>query len=139
MNKEFKQYAANILSSQKELNVTWNLKNTEVTIHKANSNGFDVTVSIDEKNLYIFTDNGYHDNWLLSEFKNNNEALDNIFGIVRDMLSENMQIEVLLSNKSPYRWKLQYREENEWIDESTTGLLFWNYFGRRSKNIYILI
>ncbi|MFK8013467.1 MAG: hypothetical protein AB8B80_15620 [Marinicellaceae bacterium] len=136
MNTEIKQYANNILASYEELKITWNDDNTEVTIHEANSNGFDVSVSMDEVDLYILTDCGFHDHWRLTEFKNNNEALESIFGLVRDMLSENMQIKVMLTNKSPYRWILQFREENEWIDESTTGLLFWNYFGRRREEVY---
>ena len=52
------------------------------------------------------------------------------------MLSENMQIKVMLSNISSYRWILQFKEEGEWEDESTTGLLFWNYLGRRSMKFY---
>ncbi|MFK8012687.1 MAG: hypothetical protein AB8B80_11635 [Marinicellaceae bacterium] len=136
MNTQIKQYANNILASYEELKITWNDDNTEVTIHKANSNGFDVIVSMDELDVYILTDCGYHDHWRLTEFKNNNEALESIFGLVRDMLSENMQIKVMLSNKSPYRWILQFKEESQWMDESTTGLLFWNYFGRRREEVY---
>ena len=136
MNTEIKQYAVNILASYKELNVTWNDDDTELTIHKANTNGFDVIVTMDEVDLYILTDCGFHDHWRLAEFKNNNEALESIFALVRDMLSENMQIKVMLSNKSPYRWILQFKDESEWVDESTTGLLFWNYLGRRSMEFY---
>ena len=136
MKTEIKQYANDILASYEELNVTWNDDDTEVTIHKANKDGFDVIVCIDEIAIYILTDCDFHDNWNLNEFNNHDEAFETIFGIVRDMLSENMQIKVLQSNDSPYRWVLQFKEENEWIDESTTGLLFWNYFGRRSEKIY---
>ena len=61
MNTEIKQYAVNILASYKELNVTWNDDDTELTIYKANTDGFDVIVGMDEMDLYILTDCGFHD------------------------------------------------------------------------------
>jgi hypothetical protein len=74
MNTEIKQYANDILASYEELNVTWNDDNTEVTIHKASIDGFDVIVCIDERAIYILTVCGFHDNWNLNEFNNHNET-----------------------------------------------------------------
>ena len=69
MNTEIKQYAMNILASYKELKVTWNDVDTELTIHKTNTDGFDVIVGMDEMDIYVFTDCGFDDHWRLKELK----------------------------------------------------------------------
>lgn len=138
MTTKLRQYIEGLLVNHKNIFTEWNENSTEITIKKAEQNGFDVTVGMDNDMIYLYTDCGYHDHWHLDQFQGTETALETVFGLVRDLLSENMRIKVMLSNNKPYRWLLQAKEKEEdrWLVESSTGLLLWNYFGRRSEQIF---
>jgi hypothetical protein len=57
-------------------------------------------------------------------------------GIARDLLSPSMRLREWRSNGSPYRWALESRLGNTWTTDGTTGLLFWNYFGKRTEQTF---
>ena len=64
------------------------------------------------------------------------ESVQDALGFARDLLSPDMRVREQLSDERGYRWNLERRQEGEWALESTTGLMFWNYFGRRSERFY---
>lgn len=58
------------------------------------------------------------------------------FGLVRDLLSPAMRLREWRAGNVPYRWVLEVQVADGWRSEQTMGLLFWNYFGRRSERVY---
>ena len=57
-------------------------------------------------------------------------------GLVRDLLSPAMRLREICASGNPYRWCLEATTERGWRVEYRTGLLFWNFLGRRSERIY---
>ncbi|HSR18378.1 MAG TPA: hypothetical protein VLM39_09850 [Ignavibacteriaceae bacterium] len=134
MEEVFYKYIDEVIQNGNNLKYEWRENNTEILFQKISSQGFDIIIRYDENNIYLETDTGYHD-----YFKVNNnfkEVLIDVMGIIRDLLTRNMRIKEYLSNNRSYKWTLQCFRENKWKDESSTGLIFWNYFGKKSEKIY---
>lgn len=62
--------------------------------------------------------------------------VEDALGLVRDLLSPDMRVRELRAGRSAYRWFIEAFDGRTWKVEHMTGLLFWNYFGRRSEHIY---
>ena len=63
-------------------------------------------------------------------------AVRDALGLVRDVLTTGMRLRELTAGGTPYRWLVEATTEHGWKVEHTMGLIFWNYFGRRSERIY---
>jgi len=109
-----------------------------VLFRKQTESGFDIKVSFDAPSQMISleTDRGYHDHFHTEKFENRAAAFSCVFGIVRDLLTQHMRIEEIQSNGRPRKWLLQAFRDGRWATESSTGLLFWNVFGRRTHVYY---
>lgn len=64
------------------------------------------------------------------------ELVDEALGLARDLLSPAMRIRELCAGGKPYRWVMEYSDGAGWRGEQETGLLVWNYLGRRSERVY---
>lgn len=42
-----------------------------------------------------------------------------------------MQVLTLGRSGVTYKWTVEYKENDEWVEDSTTGLLIYPYFGRK--------
>ncbi len=93
--------------------------------------GFEVRIVPAGRELIVFTQ-GYHEH--LSGKPST--IVEQALGLVRDLLSPDMRIRERRAGGSPYRWVLERRAATGWEREASTGLLFWNWFGRRSERIY---
>ena len=109
-----------------------NLASLEVK--SQSSEGFDVGVEIRADKIFFWTNTGFHDEWQIG--KDHNSFMKSVFEFLRDVLSNNMRLRELRSNGRPYRWILEGWDGKDWIMESTTGLIFYNYFGRKSEHIF---
>jgi len=118
-----------------ELNHDWE-SDLKITFKKEDDNGFDITVEDDGSNISIETDNGYHDHIEIDRFESEEEALLQIFGLVRDLLSNNMRIKVIMKNEKPTKWILEYFEDQKWEEESVMGLFTLNIFGKKTEKFY---
>ena len=134
MEELFYKYISDLISDEKNLVYEWNDNKSEIIFKKNTVEGFDITVSSDKKFIYMFTDRGYHKQFEI--IYPLSETLTNVMGIVRDLLSKNMRIREYLTNKKPYKWTLEYFEDNQWKAEGSTTLIFWNYFGKKSEQVY---
>lgn len=92
---------------------------------------FDIEINITLKEIIIYLD-GWHENFRFNEssYKETSFYLNKFIIFV---LSESCKLEIYESNKKPFKWILCGFEQNRWKTYSLTGLLFYNYFGRRSK------
>lgn len=70
------------------------------------------------------------------EFYDTEELVDEALGMARDLLSPDMRIRELRAGNKPYRWFMEHSDGTRWHAVHVTGLLFWNYLGRRSEHIY---
>lgn len=107
-----------------------------ITFKKEKENGFDIIVEDQGESIFIGADIGYHDHIYVKDFPSKQEALSYAFGLVRDLLSKNMRIRVVMKNDKPVKWILEYYKDHEWYEESGVALLFFNYFGKKSERIF---
>jgi len=77
----------------------------------------------------------YWGNWH-TRFESTARLVEELFGLLRDMLSSDMRIRELCANSSPYRGILETYDGTRWSTEHEMGLIFWNYFGKRSFRTY---
>ncbi len=62
--------------------------------------------------------------------------MEEALGLARDLLSPAMRIGERCAGGKPYRWYIGHLDDMRWHAEHETGLLFGNFFGRRSEHIY---
>ena len=86
--------------------------------------------------VYVSTDCGYHDHVYLEDDEDLASYLNSLLGRVRDMLSSNMRILEVCNGGKARRWELQALRNGAWVTESSTGLLAWNFFGKRTHRAY---
>ena len=89
-------------------------------------NGFTVWLT-ENGNSYTVGYDGWHE-----EFNSKEEAL-NCFSFG---LSSECRLKIHKFGNSPYKWVVQYREAGEWLNDSTTGLIFVPFW--RPRNIVYL-
>jgi hypothetical protein len=88
--------------------------------------GFMVALT-DHGGRYTVAYNGWHE-----EFTEAEEALDCFaFG-----LSEACRLQEWRRGGAAYKWTVQYRQDDEWIDDSTTGLIF-SAFWKPAQIVYL--
>ncbi len=93
-----------------------------VTILPVNQGGFSVSFQIDG-DQYQVNLGGWHEH-----FDDADEALNCFtFG-----LSSECRLKITSCGKIPCRWTVQSKENGEWVDDSTTGLLFFPFWKARS-------
>ena len=135
--RAFVYYAKAFLKEYPQIEHTWSIEADEdhciLNIPKKNDRGFDITVEVcaDEINLFC---EGFHDHYSI---EGTPDDFANYFvGFLYNLLSPVMRISEVCSGGVPYKWILESRQQGEWISDSITGLIFYNYFGKRSKRIY---
>jgi len=112
---------------------------TEITFLKKDKDGFDITVQEEDEELILFTETAYHDHFTYNMFDNKEEVFDYVFGLVRDLLSNNMRIREIQKNHMPIKVYLEYSKNGEWEEESSIGILSlvsFNPFAQKKEIIY---
>lgn len=94
--------------------------NGTIVVHAPTPNGFDVSISED---LIVGYD-GWHE-----RFETPEKALECFaFGF-----SGRCRVKVTYRGKSAYRWTLESLEDGQWVEDSTTGMLFFPFW--RSERV----
>jgi hypothetical protein len=137
LGEDFVHTAKKAISKYPDLQHFW-------TVHAGNSycslmfpkqkeDGFDVLIEVSSTEINVLIQ-GAHQHFDSSKGSNESK-INNALTLVRDLLSSNMRTKELRAGKLAYRWDMEYFDNNQWCLENTTGLLFWNYFGKRSERI----
>lgn len=134
MENIFYSYISELIKDHTNLHVEWRNNNKEIVFKKKDENGFDITIQDNETFIYIETEPGYH--WHFDNKKDKKQTLSEVMGLVRDLLGPNMRIREILSNGKPRKWITECYINNKWISDGETGLLVWNYLGKKSEKIY---
>ena len=132
--KAFMDTKSNIL----KLNHYWENSN-KIILKKVNDSGFDISIEDNGKFILLSTDNGYRFHLEVKNFKSTEDALSQMCALVRDLLSKNMRIKILLKNKKPKKWILEYYEDSSWHEErviGSIGLGIINIFSKKTQKIY---
>lgn len=64
------------------------------------------------------------------------EAMRDVLGLLRDLLSPGMRLREQWAGGRAYRWSLEVLGNGGWQREYEMALLVWNFLGRRSERIY---
>ena len=135
--RAFVANAKDILAHHPEVKHAWSIDDDEdhciLDIPKQSDDGFDITVEVFPNEIVVSAD-GPHIRF--DDIKIIEDTVRDVLGLVRDMLSPAMRVVEQVSNEKPYKWHLESFHDGKWIREDTTGILFYNYFGKKTKNIY---
>ncbi len=136
--RTFVRIAKEALSSRPEVEHTWSIDADEdhciLDIPPCSDTGFSITVEVFPAEITVSMQ-GPHEHFPLDS--DAEELVRSVLGLIRDLLSPAMRLRELRAGGSPYCWHVEMlQEDGTWQTEFTTGLVFWNYFGRRSERIY---
>jgi hypothetical protein len=128
---ELRTQATPILARLPALRYEWRSKG-ELVFPAKGPQGFEVILQPEASAIIVLTNVGLR----LHREGSPLEAVTDALGVARDLLSSDMRIRERRAGTGGYRWILERLDSDGWRRESETGLLFWNYFGRRSEFIY---
>ena len=131
----FRQYGSSVLASTPEIAHQWTEKSDicELSIPASLSNGFDIHAWVSTDTVTLGWGRWHTPFELDTEIE---ALLENLFGLLRDMLSPDMRVRELWAWPFPYRGFLESFDGTRWSVEQETELILWNYLGKRSVRIY---
>jgi hypothetical protein len=134
LKETFETLAREVLENHKDLVHEWSRDGGSLILKfpKQEEKGFDVIADVDDLQIIIVTD---EDHRHFDQIEDAEATVADVLGLVRDLLCEDMRLLVFFSGSKPYRWTTEQFDGTKWIPEHTGGLLFWNYFGRRSQKL----
>ena len=110
------------LESFPELEVTD--AGSSLTVHAESEKGFDVWLSEDDSE-YTVGFEGWHEHFPKQEAQ---AALDCFaFG-----LTNSCRLRVVLRGKKEYKWVMESLENGEWVSHSTTALVFFPFWRKKT-------
>ena len=128
---ELRTQAARVLEAHQTLPHRWQAHD-ELCFPSIAEQGFDVIVRPERGGIAVLTNVGFHERFDGAPAN----AVEDALGFTRDLLSPDMRVREQRSGTRPYRWLVERRDSDHWCVEAETGLLFWNYLGRRSERVY---
>ena len=100
------------------------------------STGFEVVIQAETYGLYPYAGEWHGAPWDSNTPKMTfADICEDCLGFVRSLLCADSSLQVCYSNERPYRWILSYPVEGRRVSDRS-GLLVFNYFGRRSTRIF---
>ena len=135
--RAFIEVAKRFLDMHPHVNHEWSIDDDEdhcvLDFPKMDESGFDIHVEVDSEEVAIYCE-GYHDHHQLEGEPN--DFANHVVGFLYDLLTSLMRVREYCAGGFPYKWSLECREGDAWVPESTTGLLFYNYFGRKTESFF---
>jgi hypothetical protein len=97
-----------------------------ICVKPRNDQGFNVSLQDEGMHFTVTYGEGWHDH-----FNSAQDALNCFyFG-----LSNNCRLKTVLAGDFPYKWTVEYNEGNEWLEDSSTNLIFFPFW-RTRHHIY---
>ncbi len=134
----FRQYGIARFADYPEIGHDWSVsrENCGLFVPASSESGFDIGFVVEPTVVTVNWGN-WHSHYDLDEYRGGAEAfIADLYGLLRDMLSPDMRVRELRARSTPYRGFLESFDGTRWSVEQENGLLFWNYFGRRSVVTY---
>jgi len=136
--RAFVKKAKEILVNYPDIRHEWSIDADEdhciLDIPRQSETGFNITVEAFPYEIIVSADGPRHH---FDDVKNIETTVENVLGLVRDLLSPAMRIREIVSNGRPYKWHLESQQHGQWIIEDTTGLFsIFALLGGKSERIY---
>jgi hypothetical protein len=135
----FLDYAGKWLATIKEANcqikprVEKQSYSYEIEVKPHHSGSFTVSAFAEPEEIVVFFE-GWHRHFSPAD---ENELVEEVcksaLGLMEAGISGQCKLIVKKASGKGYRWSLYFLNEGKWEFYSIVGLLFYNYFGRRSK------
>lgn len=106
---------------------------TTLTIPTSSPSGFEIRSEVEKDQITVHWGN-WHTPFELEI--DPDQLVQDVFGLVRDMLSSDMRLRELVAGSSPYRGYLESFDGTSWTVEQEMGMAFWNYFAKRTERIF---
>lgn len=131
-----REEAANVLGSHPDLQHEWIDEGSVVTLRfpPPDTLGFEVGVQAGEGYLYVLMGR-MHESFNVDP-QQPKEAVITALGLIRDLLSPRVRLRELRAGGRPYRWFVESYDGSTWQLEAETGLLLFNFFGKRSEHVF---
>jgi hypothetical protein len=131
-----RRQAAKALAGHPDLRHTWMDQGSVVTLSfpPADESGFEVALQVGNGYAYVLMGQSHHDFDL--EDESPDSVIARALGLIRDLLSPMMRLRELRSGGQPYRWFVEADVNGRWVPETEHGLLFYNYFGKRTEHFF---
>ena len=131
----FRRYGTAVLAKNSEIAHEWIARpaGCDLTVPAPSPNGFDIRFEVELNAVTL-----YWGNWhtRFEPTTDVDKMIEELFGLLRDMLSPDMRIREVYAGSHPYRGYLESSDGTHWTAEHEMGLIFWNYFGKRSVKTY---
>ena len=92
---------------------------SSVTVLPVSAEGFSVALTENLGNGYTVSFEGWHE-----EFEDAEEAM-NVFALG---LSDECRLREYRRGRFPYKWTVEFWEDGQWMERSTTGLIFFPFW-----------
>ena len=102
---------------------------------EGSDDGFSITLEEAGADEFILHAGPIHTHVFRDEGESDEDFVKDQFYHIRSLLSPLARIVEHRSGSSAYKWTLQYLHDEGWESGETMGLLFYNYFGRRSQRV----
>ena len=99
--------------------VQFETDSSSITILPTTPEGFSVTLIMNSQDSYTVHFEGWHEN-----FDDENEAL----GVLALGLSGDCRLREYYRGNFAYKWVVDFKEDEEWLEQSTTGLLIFPFW-----------
>jgi len=96
------------------------------------ADGFDVEIHASPNCLVVYADAAHSE---VEDPPELQERVREALRWVQDLLSPRTRLRIQFAGSAPYRWSVEVFEDGKWKVVFLTGLLFWNFFGRRHEVI----
>ncbi len=136
--RAFVKTAKEILANYPNIRHEWSIDDDNdhciLDIPRQSETGFNITIETFPSEIIVSADGPHHH---FDDVKDIKATVDNVLGLVRDLLSPAMRIREIVSNGRPYKWHLESQQHGQWIIENTTGLFsIFALLGKKSERIY---
>lgn len=129
------QYGQSVLASYPEIVHQWSDRpdGCELNIPISCPTGFDIRLLVSPDTVTLDWGRWHTPFELDTEIET---FVEHLFGLIRDMLGPEMRVRELWAWPFPYRGFLESFDGTQWSVVQETGLVIWNYLGKRSVRIY---
>ena len=133
--ESFRRYGIEVFTKTPEIAHKWSTESgrCELSIPASSPSGFNIHFVVELDTVTL--------NWGAWHTHIEQEAgidtfVEGLFALLRDMLSPDMRIRELYTWPFAYRGFLESFDGTQWSTEQVTGMIFWNYFGKRTVRTY---
>ena len=122
----FQRYGATVFGENSEVAHEWSVRaaGCDLSIYAADPNGFDVRFEI-EPDVAIVHWGIWHSHF--EPAAGIDTLVEDLFGLLRDMLSSDVRVRERYAGPQPYRGFLESFDGSHWLIEQQMGSIFWNY------------